>query len=283
MESDSRGRLAVVLSSGGVGGIAHLGVLERLREAGIRIDVLLGSSAGALVAGYYAALGDPLARLVEDAAATTPARLAAFALYIQGLPVPGEGARAHCRHLHERLAALDQATFDALRGPVRALGILAFDWTRARAFFACTGCPRTGRLSVGRVVRGSASVPVLFPPVRLETADGKRWLSDGGLVRSLPLEWAFAPPLSATHALGVQLPTLRRHIDRRLPARRRLLRERAGRILVIEPSLSLARGLLGGRRGLEASYEAGRRALDARAVETLRAWQADPPPAHREG
>lgn len=279
MASRSGGRFAVVLSSGGVGGIAHLGVLDRLREAGIRIDVLVGSSAGALVAGYYAALGDPLPRLVEDAAETTPARLAAFALYIQGLPVPGEAARAHCRHLYERLAALDQVTFDALRGPVGALGVLAFDWTRAAAFFACTGCPRTGKLSVGRVVRGSASVPVLFPPVRLDTPGGRRWLSDGGLVRSLPLEWAFEPPLLATHALGVQLPTLRRHIDRHLPARRRLLWERADRILLVTPPLKVWRRALRGRRGLEAMFEAGRRALDERALETLRRWQEDPPPA----
>jgi predicted acylesterase/phospholipase RssA len=278
MGSASGVRLAVVLSSGGVGGIAHLGVLERLQEAGVRIDILLGSSAGALVAGYYAALGDPIPRLIEDAAETTPARLAAFALHIQGLPVPGRAARDHCRHLAERLTALDAVTFDALRGPVGALGVLAFDWARAAAFFACTGCPRTGGLSVGRVVRGSASVPVLFPPVRLQAPDGRRWLSDGGLVRSLPLEWAFEPPLSATHALGVQLPTLRRQIDRRLPARRRLLRERGERILIVSPPLKLWRHALRGRSGLESLLETGRRALDERTLATLRRWQEEGAP-----
>jgi predicted acylesterase/phospholipase RssA len=278
MATCAGGRLAVVLSSGGVGGIAHLGVLERLQQAGIRIDILIGSSAGALVAGYYAALGDPLPRLIEDAAETTPARLAAFALHIQGLPVPGRATGDHCRHLAARLAALDAVPFDALRGPVAALGVLAFDWTRFAPFFACTGCPRTGGLSVGRVVRGSASVPVLFPPVRLQTPGGRRWLSDGGLVRSLPLEWAFEPPLSATHALGVQLPTLRRHVDRRLPARRRLLRERRERILIVSLLLRVWRHALRGRSGLESLLEIGRRSIGEETLATLRRWRESPAP-----
>ena len=83
----------MVLSTGGVGGIAHLGVLSRLEEAGIRIDVLVGASAGALVASYYAALGDPLPVLIEDAARTSLGRLLAFALPIHRVPVPGEGTK----------------------------------------------------------------------------------------------------------------------------------------------------------------------------------------------
>lgn len=276
MHSEGRCRLAVVLSSGGVGGIAHLGVLRRLEDSGLRPDILVGTSAGALVAAYYAALGDPLPRLIEDAAATTLLRLVAFALYLQRLPVPGRAAREHCRHLGERLAALDPVTFDRLRGPARALGVLAFDWTRPGAFFACTGSEETGTLSVGRVVRGSASVPLLFPPVRLETRGRARWLSDGGMVRSLPLEWAFASPLSATHVLGVQLPTVRRHVDRWLPARRRLLREHAGRVLLISPRVRMLPNALRGRRGLEAMYRAGYRALDDAALHTLRRWVGEP-------
>lgn len=274
----SPGRLAVVLSTGGVGGIAHLGVLSRLQEAGLRIDVLIGASAGALVASYYAALGDPLSVLIEDAARTTLGRLAAFALHLRRLPVPGHEAREHCRRLEARLAALDAVAFDALRGPVRALGVLAFDWRRPGAFFACTGSASTGSLSVGRAVRGSASVPFVFPPVRVEHGGRTHFLSDGGLVRSLPLEWAFMPPLSATHALGVQLPTLRRRVDCLLPARRRFLDENRGRIVVIAPRVGLSRNAFRGRSGLEAVFRAGGEALDERMIAVLRRWQDEPPP-----
>ena len=267
----------MVLSSGGVAGIAHLGILERLEQARIRIHVLIGSSAGALVAAYYAALGDPLPRLIEDAAATTPLRLGAMALHLWGLKVPDGAARAHCLHLTARLAALDDVTFDTLRGPVGALGVLAFDWKSMGPLFACTGSAETGCLSVGHVVRGSASVPLIFPPKRLELAGRQCWLSDGGLVRSLPLEWAFAPPLSATHALAVQLPTFRAGIDRWLPARRRFVAENAHRVLAVTPRVRKLRNALRGRSGLEEIFRAGREALDEASLEALRRWQEQPP------
>ena len=267
-------RLAVVLSTGGVGGIAHLGVLSRLHEEGVRIDALVGASAGALVAAYYAALGDPLDVLIEDAARTSLGRLAAFALHLRRLPVPGQETRAHCVRLQARLQALDQVPFDRLRGPVPSLGVLAFDWRRLGAFFACTGSPETGALSVGRVVRGSASIPIVFPPVRVDDGRVTRFMSDGGLVRSLPLEWAFAPPLSATHALGVQLPTLRRRLDALLPARRRFLRDHGSRLLVVEPRINMGRNAFRGRRGLEEVFRAGSDAIDERALSHLRRWQS---------
>ena len=271
------GRLAVVLSTGGVGGIAHLGALSRLLEAEIRIDVLVGASAGALVASYFAALGDPLAVLIEDAARTSLGRLLAFALHLRHLPVPAGETREHCRRLEARLLELDGVVFDALRGPARALGVLAFDWRGLRAFHACTGSPSTGSMSVGRVVRGSASIPFIFPPVRVAHDGRSRFLSDGGLVRSLPLEWAFEPPLSATHALGVQLPTLRRRLDGLLPARRRFLRENGGRIVVVEPRIRLGRNVFRGRAGLEEILQSGREALDERTIAVLRRWQEEPP------
>jgi NTE family protein len=267
-------RLAVVLSTGGVGGIAHLGVLSRLQEAGVRIDALVGASAGALVAAYYAALGDPLPVLIEDAARTSLGRLAAFALHLRRLPVGGQETREHCRRLQARLEALDQVAFDGLRGPVPALGVLAFDWRRFEAFFACTGSSETGALSVGRVVRGSASVPIVFPPVRVPDGRVTRLMSDGGLVRSLPLEWAFAPPLSATHALGVQLPTFRSRVDALLPARRRFLREHESHLVVVEPRVEL-RNVFRGRQGLEEVFRAGRAAVDDRALSIVRRWQDD--------
>jgi len=239
---------------------------------------MAGASAGALVAAYYAALGDPLPVLIEDAARTTLTRLLAFALHLRRLPVFGTGTLEHCRRLHARLEALDGVAFDALRGPVGRLGVLAFDWTRMAGFFACTGSPGTGPLSVGRVVRGSASIPVLFPPVLVNDGRRNRLLSDGGLIRSLPLEWVFAPPLSATHALAVQLPTLRRHIDAFLPARRRFLDDHGDRIVVVTPRLGLVRRALRGRRGLEEVFRLGREALDDDRIARLRRWQDHPPP-----
>jgi len=48
-------RVGVVLSGGGAKGIAHVGVLRVLEEAGIRVDYIGGTSMGAIVGGLYAA------------------------------------------------------------------------------------------------------------------------------------------------------------------------------------------------------------------------------------
>jgi NTE family protein len=41
--------VALVLGGGGLRGYAHIGVLRALEEAGIRPDIVVGTSAGALV------------------------------------------------------------------------------------------------------------------------------------------------------------------------------------------------------------------------------------------
>lgn len=47
-------RVALVLGSGGVRGMAHVGVIEELEAAGIPIDLIVGCSAGSIVGALYA-------------------------------------------------------------------------------------------------------------------------------------------------------------------------------------------------------------------------------------
>ena len=59
VERPLRGRsLAVVLGGGGSRGAAHIGVLEVLEEHKIKIDLIVGCSAGALVGALYSAKPD---------------------------------------------------------------------------------------------------------------------------------------------------------------------------------------------------------------------------------
>ena len=51
----NRKKIGMALSGGGVRGFYHVGLLKGLQEAGIEIDVLAGSSAGAAAAAFYAA------------------------------------------------------------------------------------------------------------------------------------------------------------------------------------------------------------------------------------
>ena len=47
-------KIALVLGSGGVRGMAHVGVLHELEKEGIEFDLLIGCSAGGIVAALYA-------------------------------------------------------------------------------------------------------------------------------------------------------------------------------------------------------------------------------------
>lgn len=62
-----RKKVAVVLGGGGAKGVAHIGVLKVLEEVGIPIDIVAGTSMGAIVGGLYA-IGyspDEIKRMVE--------------------------------------------------------------------------------------------------------------------------------------------------------------------------------------------------------------------------
>ena len=49
-----RKRVAVVLSGGGAKGMAHIGALKVIEKAGIPVDIIAGTSMGAIVGGLYA-------------------------------------------------------------------------------------------------------------------------------------------------------------------------------------------------------------------------------------
>src|SRR4051812_10105192 len=53
--SSSRPKIGLALSGGAARGIAHVGVLRALTEAGIPIDYVAGTSAGSIVGGAFAA------------------------------------------------------------------------------------------------------------------------------------------------------------------------------------------------------------------------------------
>ena len=72
-------RVAWVFSSGGPRGFVHVGVLKALAEIGVKPDVLVGASAGALVAVMYAS-GRSVQEIERIALDIQPAALARLAL-----------------------------------------------------------------------------------------------------------------------------------------------------------------------------------------------------------
>ena len=160
-------RLGLALSGGAARGVAHVGVLKVLTENGIQVDCIAGTSAGALVAGAYAA-GMSLDELAEfgrtmrwrDFGRMTLSRL---------------GFQTNVR-MEEYIRARFPATrFEDLRIPFAAVATDLH--TGAAVVMRDEG-------DVAFAIRASCAVPGWYVPV---TDAHGRQLVDGGLVANLPV------------------------------------------------------------------------------------------------
>ncbi|MEO1259836.1 MAG: patatin-like phospholipase family protein [Bacteroidota bacterium] len=159
-------KIGIVLSGGGVRGMAHIGLLQALEEHGIRPDIISGSSAGAMAAALYAAGYSPQEML--EFFKTTP--LFRFSFYTANKP--GLLDSEKYRIFFEKYFPDDH--FSALKKPTY---ILATDLIHAsyKAF-------EEGELI--RPLLASAAVPPLFTPVEING----RLYSDGGIMNNFPVE-----------------------------------------------------------------------------------------------
>lgn len=162
-------RIGVALSSGGAAGMAHVGVLEELIAAGIPIDCVAGTSAGAMVGAAWAA-----GRLDGfKAAMCSLTRRGVVALFDPTWPRTGllEGQRPL-----DLIRPYIGETFEELPRP---LAVVAADLMTGKEVVL-----RRGRIP--EAVRASAAIPGLLTPV---TIDG-RMLVDGGIVNPIPVDVA---------------------------------------------------------------------------------------------
>ena len=192
-----RHRLALALSGGGARGIAHVGALRALEEAGIPVDALAANSMGAVVGGIHATggtsseieqivrsmdwaslfSGRPDRRTLPVARRNDRYASAAGVTFDWKKPrLPGGLLAEHRinRFLIENLSAAGYApaaTSTASR-PVPS--------DRRRSRHRRPGGPGEGDLALA--VRASMSIPLVFPPVDWEG----RKLVDGLIVNNLP-------------------------------------------------------------------------------------------------
>jgi len=161
-------RIGLALGGGAARGFAHIGVIQVLEENGLRPDLVVGTSAGSLVAALYASgksgaeLG-LLADSMDESAVTDWA-------------FPGRGVirgEALARYVRE---ATGGRAIEQMRMP---LGIVATDLDSGEPILFQRGDP-------GVAVRASSAVPAVFQPVRI----GSREYVDGGLVSPVPVRFA---------------------------------------------------------------------------------------------
>lgn len=163
-------RLGLALGGGAARGFAHIGVIQVLEREGIRPDLVVGTSAGSLVAALYAH-GLSGAALERAALEMEEAMIADWTVPIfnRGL-LRGE---ALARYVHRMVQG---RLIEAMPLP---LGILATDLATGQPVLFRRGDTATA-------VRASSAVPGVFSPVSIA---GRAYV-DGGLVAPVPVEQA---------------------------------------------------------------------------------------------
>ena len=188
-------KTALVLSGGGAKGFAHVGVIQILDSAGIRPDLVVGTSMGAIVGGLYASGYSgheidslfhalPLAQLIPGYEPRIPESLRPYpplavleqgrgTLVFQTSAVREEQVNALMNALMLRGNLAARGDFDSLPIPFRAV---ATDLATRDEVVLAKG-------DLAQAVRASASLPLVFKPVVM---DG-RTLTDGGMTENVPV------------------------------------------------------------------------------------------------
>ena len=164
--------VALVLGSGAARGFAHIGVIKSLESQGIRPNMVVGSSAGSVIAALYASgySGLDLNRIglnLDEAAIADWAY--PFAGRFGGL-IKGDALQNMVNR------EVQNKTIEQMAIP---LGIVATELQTGKGILFRRG-------DTGLAVRASCSVPGVFQPA---TIQGKEYV-DGGLVAPVPVRYA---------------------------------------------------------------------------------------------
>ena len=177
--------VGLALGAGAARGFAHIGVIKALEAQGIRPDIVVGSSAGSVIAALLAsgATGNDLNRLALNLDEATIADW--------GLPFAGRfGGLIKGDALQNMVnREVQNKAIEQMRIP---LGIVATELQSGKGVLFRTG-------NTGQAVRASCSVPGVFQPTLI---GGKEYL-DGGLVAPVPV--SYARQMGATLVIAVNI------------------------------------------------------------------------------
>lgn len=197
--SIGRPRIGLVLSAGGLRGAAHLGVLRQLARHQIPTDVIVGTSVGAVIAAYYAAVGLTVDQMIDDARVFRGRHLVAHSLTVRAWSVFKPVLRRLSGVIPRRLQQLEAGLFDHLHHGVQRIGVVCHDLTNQRPCYLST--VSHGGVRLYDAVATSASIPSMFRARLIEYEGNVCQFTDGGLSDPLPVGFASQPGLEATHLI----------------------------------------------------------------------------------
>lgn len=185
--------LGLALGAGAARGFAHVGVIKALEAQGIRPDIIVGSSAGSVIAALVAsgATGNELNRLALNLDEATIADW--------DLPFSGRfGGLIKGDALQNMInREVQNRAIEQMRIP---LGIVATELQSGKGVLFRSG-------NTGLAVRASCSVPGVFQPAVIS---GKDYV-DGGLVAPVPA--SYARQMGATIVIAVNISSEPLHQD----------------------------------------------------------------------
>ena len=180
----NRPKVALVLGGGGSRGIAHIGVLQVFQREHIPIDMVVGTSMGAIVGTLFALGVDPdrlSERMAKNIEGNNLFNLNMFS------------ARARQKAVaHQLMEVMRDKTFADLNIPVT---VMAVDMVSGEEIAIQEG-------DLLPAVLASSAVPGVFPPVEV---DGRQ-LADGGVIDSLATHIAYAQGADKIIAVDVYPP-----------------------------------------------------------------------------
>ncbi|HEY8419586.1 MAG TPA: patatin-like phospholipase family protein [Clostridia bacterium] len=179
-------KLALVLGSGGARGFCHIGVLKVLEEYNIKPDIIVGSSMGAIIGGFYCA-GMSIEEMISITNKINQATIMDFDL------MPGKklGFVNGNRVKAIFLKYLSDIKIEDLKIKYAAV---ATDILTGESVMITRG-------ELWKAMRASMSIPMYFKPFEYEG----RLLIDGGVLYRLPIPQAYklgADITIAVDALG---------------------------------------------------------------------------------
>jgi NTE family protein len=177
-------RIGLALGGGAARGFAHIGAIQVLEESGIRPDLVVGTSAGSLVAALYAS-GRTGQELAATALTMDEGAITDWAFPSRGV-IRGE---ALARYVRDQTGG---RTIEQMKLP---LGIVATDLDSGAPVLFQRG-------DTGVAVRASSAVPAVFQPVKI----GDREYVDGGLVSPVPVRYARQMGAELVIAIDISSP-----------------------------------------------------------------------------